>query len=79
MNEMSCPNCGGRLVDYRVERQTAGPRVVELHWTICVHCRHVALDAWFFADRVAEDSFAVAGLPDVDDQPPPVPCSERVS
>jgi C4-type Zn-finger protein len=62
MSEMTCPNCGRHLVNYRTERQVAGRREVELKWTICVHCRHVALDSWSFADgtippsRVSDDA-----------------------
>jgi Zn-finger nucleic acid-binding protein len=54
MNEM-CPNCGRHLVNYRTDRQAAGQREVNLHWTICVHCRHVALDSWSFADGMMPD------------------------
>jgi hypothetical protein len=50
MNETLCPNCQQHLIDYRVERQPAGNREVLLQWTICTHCRHVALDGWSFAD-----------------------------
>jgi hypothetical protein len=57
MNEM-CPNCGRHLVNYRTDRQAAGQREVDLHWTICVHCRHVALESWSFADGVMPDSYA---------------------
>jgi len=56
MNEM-CPNCGRHLVNYRTDRQAAGRREVELHWMICVHCRHVALDSWSFADGVIPESY----------------------
>ena len=55
MSEMLCPNCGRHLVNYRTDRQAAGRREVELKWTICVHCRHVALDSWSFADGVIPD------------------------
>lgn len=47
-----CPNCGRHLVDYRTDRQSAGRREVELRWSICEHCRHVALDSWSFAEGV---------------------------
>lgn len=57
MSEMLCPNCGRHLVNYRTERQAAGRREVELKWTICVHCRHVALDSWSFADGVIPTDF----------------------
>lgn len=52
MSETTCPNCGRVLVNYRTDRQSAGRREVELKWTICAHCRHVALDSWAFADGV---------------------------
>lgn len=56
MNEM-CPNCGRHLVNYRTDRQAAGQREVNLHWMICVHCRHVALESWSFADGMMPDSY----------------------
>lgn len=52
MTEMMCPNCGRHLASYRTDRQAAGTREVELRWSICLHCRHVALDSWSFADGV---------------------------
>jgi Zn-finger nucleic acid-binding protein len=60
MNEM-CPNCGRHLVNYRTDRQAAGQREVNLHWTICVHCRHVALDSWSFADGIMPDGYVRNG------------------
>lgn len=56
MSEMTCPNCGHHLVNYRTDRQAAGRREVELKWMICVHCRHVALDSWSFAERTPPTS-----------------------
>jgi Zn-finger nucleic acid-binding protein len=60
MSEM-CPNCGRHLVNYRTDRQAAGQREVNLHWTICVHCRHVALDSWSFTDGVMPDRYMSSG------------------
>jgi hypothetical protein len=60
MNEM-CPNCGRNLVNYRSDRQAAGQREVNLHWMICVGCRHVALDSWSFADGVIPESYLQGG------------------
>lgn len=57
MSEMMCPNCGRHLVNYRTDRQAAGRREVELRWTICVHCRHVALESWAFADGVMPNDY----------------------
>lgn len=52
MSEMRCPNCGRHLVNYRTDRQAAGRREIELKWRLCVHCRHVALESWSFADGI---------------------------
>jgi hypothetical protein len=61
MNEMLCPNCGRHLVNYRTDRQAAGRREVELRWTICVHCRHVALDSWTFAEGSVQSEYGGDG------------------
>ena len=45
-----CPNCDGRLTHFRTDRQIAGSREVIMHWSICIRCRHVALDNWHFND-----------------------------
>lgn len=60
MSEM-CPNCGRHLVNYRTDRQAAGQREVNLHWTICVSCRHVALDSWSFADGAIPEAYMQSG------------------
>lgn len=49
--ETSCPNCGGRLANYRTQRQTAGQRQAILRWSICVRCQHVALQDWSMTER----------------------------
>jgi C4-type Zn-finger protein len=51
---MQCPNCGRRLVSYRTDRQSVRERDVILRWAICVHCRHVALETWSFAESTPE-------------------------
>lgn len=61
MSEM-CPNCGRHLVNYRTDRQAAGQREVDLHWSICVHCRHVALDSWSFADGMIPESYVQGSM-----------------
>jgi endogenous inhibitor of DNA gyrase (YacG/DUF329 family) len=58
----SCPNCGHRLVNYRVDRQHAGGRDVILRWSICEHCRHVGLREWQFGDAdVVTETMPVQG------------------
>jgi Zn-finger nucleic acid-binding protein len=56
-----CPNCGRHLVNYRTDRQAAGKREVNLHWKICVHCRHVALDNWSFAGGMMPEPYVHSG------------------
>jgi hypothetical protein len=47
-----CPNCGGELATYRTIRQTAGRREATLYWSICLECRHVALQKWELVDKI---------------------------
>lgn len=42
----ACPDCGHDLVTFRTERQQTRHRLVELQWSICLRCRHVALKNW---------------------------------
>jgi hypothetical protein len=43
------------MVPFRLDRQQAGRRPVELRWWICKSCRHVGLNDWRFVDTHPPD------------------------
>lgn len=64
MEELQCPNCGQRMVPFRLDRQRAGRRTVELRWSICEGCRHVGLTNWQYEDTpVAEPTIETERVP----------------